>query len=259
MSRMLIAGEWYENLASNSYWEAEYERLVLNNAATLYPDYIAVPFKMTVQSDRGASKADLALIAPDYQMWWVVEVELAHHSLANHVLPQVARLATAAYGEAVAVRLNALAPALELPRLRQMMKGAQPRVLVVVNAETDWEPYLRNWEALLATIEVYRSDTGKHVYLVSGAYPERPLSVLTRCRLDPLIPRLLLIESPARLTPAEDGRYYLEYEGAMTVWEPVPAGNRFWLSPVRASTLPPRVDFVIVELPDGRFSLRQEE
>ncbi len=259
MSRLLIGSEWFEILASNSYWEVEYERLILNNAAALYPDYLAVPFKALVQSDRGAARADMALVAPDYQMWWVVEVELAHHSLANHVLPQVARLATASYGDSEAAVINAADARLELRELRQMMKGSQPKVLVIVNADTDWEPHLRIWDALLSTVEVFRSDTGKHVYRVSGAYPERPRSVLTRCSLDPVVPRLLLIESPARLRPADDGRYYLEYEGSMTTWEAVSARDRFWLSPVRASTLPLRTSFVVVELPDGRLSLRPEK
>jgi hypothetical protein len=39
-------------------------------------------------SEYGSKKPDLALIDRDYRAWWVVEVELAHHSLHHHVLPE---------------------------------------------------------------------------------------------------------------------------------------------------------------------------
>jgi hypothetical protein len=98
MARLLVGSEWYDAVASEDFYEVQFEGLVLQNAASLYPSYFAVPFKTTVTSEHGSKKPDLALIDRDYRAWWVVEVELAHHSLHHHALPQVQVLATAEYG-----------------------------------------------------------------------------------------------------------------------------------------------------------------
>lgn len=258
MPRLLIGGEWYDEVGSTAYWEIEFERLILAQAALLYPEYHVVEFKAKVRSSAGNAKPDLALVDPEYRLWWVVEVELAHHSLSQHVLPQVISLATGAYNEAHASYLAARDPTLDDSKLRNMMRGAQPRVLVLVNGDTDWAPYLRPYGALLATIQVFRSPLNRHVLRVNGDYPERPPDILTRCRHDPAMPRMLQIDSPARLPIGEDRRVYLEFDGTLTVWEALVAKDRFWLSPITTNPLPMGESFDIVLNDDGTLAVRLE-
>src|ERR1051326_3116272 len=98
MARLLIGKEWYEGVSSTAYWEAEFENVLLRRADVLFPEYFMVEFKTEVQGDSDIGKPDFALIEKKYRIWWVVEVELAHHSFAGHVLPQVDTFASGRYG-----------------------------------------------------------------------------------------------------------------------------------------------------------------
>ena len=259
MARLLIGGDWYEAIASTAYYEEEYERLILEQAEQLYPRYRMVSFKTTVASGAGIAKPDFALLSADYVTWWVVEVELAHHSLGGHVMPQVEVLAQAKYSEAEARYLAARDPSLKPAKLRELMRGAQPRVLVIVNApRPEWQTPLSRFGAILAVVEIYRSGQNRHVLRVNGDSPETPGLVLSKCRLDPFIPRLLRVDSPAAIEPGPDGKVYLDYQGSLTVWERVATKDAVWLNPIQTNPLPAHQAFVVIRGGDGRLLLRPE-
>lgn len=258
MARLLINGEWYESLASTAYYEAEYERLIQEQARTLYPGYRLVPFKTTVASEAGTAKADFALISNTYGWWLVVEVELAHHSLSGHVLPQIEVLASARYGDAEAAYLLSQDAALDAQKVRELMRGAQPRVLVIVNGlPASWPSELARFNTLLNSVEVYRSGRNHHVLRVEGGGPEQSLAVVSSCRVDPYIPRLLQIDSPAALDVDVDGHVHLDWKGSETAWSRVQAKDKTWLNPIQTNPLPTREPLVIVR--DGdRLLIRRE-
>ena len=131
--RILLGDEWFEELASTSLYEAEFESLLFQEASRIFPEYYCVPFKTIVISDDGDAKADFVLIHKTYRRWWVVEAEMGHHSLSGHVLPQVRSLSRASYTAAEAHYLCDEEPSLDRERILEMIKGEQPRVLVVVN------------------------------------------------------------------------------------------------------------------------------
>lgn len=246
VARLLIRGESFERVSSDAYWESEFERLVLRESAVLYPEYHFVPFKTEVESEYGVAKPDFALVERQYRRWWVVEAELAHHSLSAHVLPQVEKLAAGLYGPSHATYLHDHGDALDRAALANMMKGAQPRVLVVVNApRPTWVAPLSRFDALLAVVEIFRSSRGEHVLRVNGDYPSPPANALSQCRWDSQIRRFLLIESPAALETPANGRYEIEYDGAVTEWTRVESKDRVWLNPLKATALPPGGRFVL--------------
>src|SRR5436189_3652238 len=123
MAKILVKGEWFEELSPGSLYEDDFERLVTENANVLYPQFVAAPFKTTVETEYGAAKPDFALVSAAYDEWWVVEVELSHHPFEGHVLPQVRRLSEGAYGLAHAKYLCAQNTALGVAQVEQMMKG----------------------------------------------------------------------------------------------------------------------------------------
>src|SRR4051794_22105245 len=99
MARVLVGDSFFEGVPSRSWYERDFESLVVDRAASLFPDWLTVPFRETVIDDSQVGKRpDLALIDKDYRSWWVVEVELAHHSLNDHVLPQVQVFKQGRYG-----------------------------------------------------------------------------------------------------------------------------------------------------------------
>ena len=134
MPRLFVEGQRFEAISSTALLEREYQALLLQYADALFPDLIVVPFSKTVYSEGIGHAGDLAVISHDYSQWWVIEVELAHHSLENHVLPQVATLAQASYGPSEAEWLHNRNDHLDLVALKRMMLGSQPEVVVVVNA-----------------------------------------------------------------------------------------------------------------------------
>lgn len=256
MARLLIGTEWYDSVSSSSFYEFEYEALLLEHARLLFPEYVMVPFKTTLSSEAGSCQADLALIERQYRCWWVVEVELAHHPI-NHLLRQVQVLSTASFGAGEATLLREQSPELDGAALAAMMKGAPPGVLVIVNEpKPAWISDLTRLGAIMTVVEAFRSERNHHVLRVNGAYPSTAVDAITTCHPDPIIPRLLVVDSPANLPFPPQGRFTIEYEGSVTEWERIQTRDRVWLSPVRSSPLPPRGRFVLVRGSGAHFSLR---
>ena len=254
---MLVNGHWYERLAPQSLSEAEFERLVVTNANELYPEYHLVPFRKLVQSAAGDRRADYALIERSFRTWWVVEVELAHHPLNAHVLPQVEVLATARYGPEEANYL-ARQSGLPLAKLLETVKGAQPRVFVIVNQQVlDWQAPLAFHKAAIGVVEVYRSELNEHVLRANGDYPHAPGEVLSVCRVDPLLPRFVRVDSPASLGVTNGSSIQIEYEGGVTQWTRTDSFDRVWLSPTGSNPLPLGLgQFELVRGSSGRLIFR---
>ena len=217
MARILHNDEWYEEISSQGHYESEFENILIREAANLFSDYHLVPFKKIVYSEEEARKPDFALIHKKYITWWVVEVELAHHSFESHVLPQVRTLALARYGVSEAEYLCGKDSELNKTSVVEMLKGKQPRVLVIVNAPVEgWADQLRPFEALLAICQVFRSRFNRYVLRVNGDYPSVDEAVLTTCKCVPMLPRMLEIDSPASLP--KHSEILLYHNDEVTSW-----------------------------------------
>lgn len=255
----MVDGHRYDSLGSTAFLEREYERLITQEAADLFPGLIVVPFKEAVEYEGVWKKPDLAIIDPECRVWWVAEVELAHHSLDRHVLPQVEVLARGSYGERHAARLAEAAPALGHDRIEAMLRGAQPTVAVIVNQPVPgWEQPLTREGALLVIVEVFRSDTRLPIYRVNGHDLVLPGAVLTACRVDPMMPRMLRVDTPGALPPSSDGHLKIGYRGSVTQWRTVATADRTYLSPARGSVWPEGTALNIVRGRDGRLTFDLE-
>jgi hypothetical protein len=257
----LVDNRWYSSLSSNAFLEGEYENLILSRAKQMFPEFFAVNFRKLVQNEHDAKIPDFALIDKAYSSWWIVEVELSHHSFDQHVLPQVSVFATSAYGRSDAEYLQRQDPSLDLSRLREMMRGNQPKVLVIVNTPMPkWKEVLSGAGVLLAIAEVFRSEIGKNIIRVNGDYPRGPEdeTVLSLCQFDKAVPTFLVVSSPARLPSTEDDRYWIEYEGSVMEWVKSGLGDRVWLCPGRAANPLPRDRSTIqlIQLEDNRLTFK---
>jgi len=261
MPRLLVGAEWYEAVASVDFYEVHYENLVMQHAGRLYTDYFAATFKPAVSSEYGTRKPDLALIDRQYRAWWVVEVELAHHSLHHHVLPQIQVLATANYGVPEAEYLARQNSSLALDSLIEMMRGAPPRVLVIVNqAVPDWVEPLAMFRASIGIVEVFRSARNEPILRINGEQPVALGSLVSLCRFDPLVPRLLRVDSPVGLGEGIDGRFLIEFQGSVSEWRRVNAADRVWLNPRGGNPLPTGREFELLRTGSDRlvFEMRGE-
>ncbi len=257
MAKVLFDGEWYEQLASSALYETEFEDLIVGQASRLYPGYHLVPFKKMVFSEEEGRKPDFALIDREYRHWWVVEAELSHHSLENHVLPQVRTLSKAFYGLEEAEYLCARSPELEARYVSDMMKGKQPRVLVIVNARCPgWAEALESLDAHVTVFEVFRSDRNRHLFTVEGEGLCQPDDFVSLCWLDPMMPRLLAVEAPAAIDVPPNGLVKIWYGGGITQWSRMDAQDSVWLNPVSSNPLSSKFTYELVKLEDGSLRIR---
>jgi hypothetical protein len=261
MARLLVRGEWYDAVSSSALYEEDFEALLAHHGGTLYPDFHLVPFKCTVQTEDGRSaRADLALIDRTYRDWWIVEAELAHHSLSGHVLPQIRTLADAVYSSREAAYLARQLTSLDAARLAEMMKGRQPRVLVIVNAaRPDWVEPLARHDALLGVCEIFRSRRNEHVLRINGDHPAVREDIVSDCECDPLIPRLLIVHAPSALNVPPRGRVVVHYQDGVTEWERVDAKDRVWLAPTGGNPLVPGKTYELRRRSDGALVLAVTE
>lgn len=237
MARLIIRGEYYDSVAPGALYEDDYERLLVAHRREIYPAWHLVSFKCTVESPYGNARPDLALVDARYRRWWVVEVELSSHPLYAHVAPQVQSLATGHYDLEHAETLADEIPELDRHALREMVIAEQPRVLVIVNeGRADWLPTIHQWNGRLGIVEVFRSPRNVDVLRVDGEHPDDLGNVISFCYADPALPRSLIVSSPAALPPG--ARLEIAFDGGISEWARIDAGNRVWLMPVRRSPLP---------------------
>jgi hypothetical protein len=258
MARLLIDGEWFDSISPDSIYEKDFEDLLLANAGHLYPSFYAARFKAIVESEHGRAKPDLALIDRSYRSWWVVEVELGSHPLRGHVEQQVAILATAKYGQAEAQQLAKHDAELDPEALVEMMRGRQPRVLIIVNqTKPQWATALARYDALVGVAELFRSRRDHMTVLrINGEHPEELGDVVSLCRVDGVLPNSLRVDSPANLgfDAAETAEIWLD--GSLTEWARIDSGTTAWLVPTRRNPLPfGSRSFTLRRSDDGRLML----
>ena len=261
MARILHNDEWFEEITSRGHYESEFEKVLQQKARNLFTSYHFVPFKVTVYSkeDVDARRPDFALIHTSYRSWWVVEVELAHHSFYGHVLPQVRTLARAEYGQAEADYLCSRNPLLDKDRVIEMFKGSVPRVLVVVNAPVDgWAERLHALDAKVAICQVFRSHHNRYILRLNGEYPSENDEVLTTCECSQVLHRLLEIHAPTQLPLQRDEQVLLYYEGQASLWERLDTAGQVFLHAVRGHDLKPGKRYEIVRQGNGTLMIRLE-
>lgn len=256
MPRLLVNGLWYEAIASRSWMERDFERIVIARAEQLFPGWRCAEFRETVEGEDGVRKRpDLALVDRHCRQWWVVEVELAHHDLYSHVLPQVDAFRTGRYGDRHAIALATALPDLGIDRLTLMMLGVPPQVLVLVDSpNTNWYRPLREHGVGLGIVEPFRDESNHLILRLNGDQPELPGEVISRCSRWQQLRRLWKVHSPATLTEQVDETLVIEYQGVLSEWHIVRLSNSILIQPLRGDVL---VDLMVAELlrrEDGTLS-----
>lgn len=258
MARLLIDGDWHYPIASESQFESDYEALIVSQADLLFPGCYLVPFKVPVESEEGCKIPDLVLIDSQYRQWWVVEIEMAHHSLERHVMPQVEVFSRGKYGsEHVAYLLNH-SGSLDRASLENMLKGSQPRVLVIVNRSVPgWYEPIHRLNGMLVVIEVFRSSRNRYTLLANDDWPGvDPEHVITTCQVDNVIRTFLKINSPAGLPVAHGERVSIQLAGGVTVWTRIDISDSVWLQPTERNPLEANRSYSIVRNSNGELAFR---
>jgi hypothetical protein len=257
MPRLLVGALWYEAITSRSWMERDFERIVIDRAGDIFPGWRCAEFRETVEGEDGTRKQpDLALVDHQCRQWWVIEVELAHHDLYSHVLPQVDAFRTGRYGERHAAALAQALPDLGLDRLKLMMRGVSPEVLVLVDSpNTSWRRPLREHGVLLGIVEPFRDEANHLILRLNGDHPELPGDIISRCSRSELR-RLWRVQSPATLTEPADEPLRIEHEGVVSEWQIVRLADSILIKPIRGDLLAELAVVDLVRREDGKLSFQ---
>jgi hypothetical protein len=259
MPRLRFRDEWFDEVDATRFYESEFEAVILQNPDLLCPGAFLVPFKERIQdSSLNVHCADLALIDRDYRFWWVIEVELTSHSLYSHVLPQVSTFLDGYYGTQHARALLKTQHELEEIRLHDMLRGEQPRVVVIADRFLDdWRSELRHVGAYYAVLNVFRSPENADIIYFDGILPAIAAQHISRAVPVNGIPRMLRLLSPGGIPGSDRSRLKVFFEGRPTTWMRVETNKQCFITPHEPLNLAKRRSYVL-ETDGDRLILREE-
>ena len=117
--------------------EDEFERQILRVASGLMPNYLIANWKPLIRDRYGrGARPDLAMISSDLESWYVVEVELARHSVPGHIAPQLETLSNGVYDSSLLTSLQSAFPSHDIELLTRMVRR-EPGLLCIVDEYTD--------------------------------------------------------------------------------------------------------------------------
>ena len=117
--------------------EDEFEKQILRIASVLMPNYLIANWKPLIRDRHGhGARPDLAMISSDLESWYVIEVELARHSVSGHIAPQLETLGNGVYDSSILPSLRKAFPSHNSDRLTRMVRR-EPGLLCIVDQYTD--------------------------------------------------------------------------------------------------------------------------
>lgn len=256
MNRILHNDIWFDPIASNALYESEYENIIIQYANLLFPRFKMIRFRELIESEYGASRPDFILLHNDYKIWFFVEVEMIHHDFENHVYPQIINLYNGVIDDTYINAIIRNAPDLDILRLNDLIARTSPAVLVILNKhEHEWEKALLRIGIYVCTIEIYRSDRNHTIFQISGLIPDMDSCIISYCYVDKILPRHLIIESPAAL-PVPPGQSIKLYdESGVSLWTRIDIKNKTWLRCDRSILLNKNTKYAIMSSVDYKFTL----
>ena len=117
--------------------ESQFEEQVLRVTSELMPSYKAASWKPLIRDWHGhGAKPDIAMVSNDLESWYVIEVELASHSISGHIAPQLETLRNGVYDNSLVPSLKRAFPYEEVESLTRMVRR-EPGLLCIIDQYTD--------------------------------------------------------------------------------------------------------------------------
>jgi hypothetical protein len=271
MSRLLVVKKqtgWYYKLSDVLFYnESQFETMLLQHVRAIFEDFLTIPFKREIKSDTGViKKPDLALIRNDFKEWWIVEVELADHSI-DIVKQQVNVFLNGDYSDydglvdymVKQIRVHHQSRKISNARIKRLVKNIVPSVLVIVDSrKEDWEREFRTMNVNVCVMEIYRHNRNRYSYRLAGNYPYI-VSKESPCRFERrLINTLQVIEASILDGKKENEEIDISYDGELTKWIVVRDRKKVYLKYIRAGIpLTPTNTFILKMSTRNKFFLER--
>lgn len=207
--RLALNGELFQPIRCT---EETIEGILRSNGHALFEGLHYYDFRPPISSRYGARHPDGALVAPGYDRWWVVEIEVYAHDVEAHIVPQLQGLAEGLYGWD-AFRYLTRHPGFDLQDYTDVDVW-EPSFLLIVDHAT---PHIRAAVARssfdLLECSVFKSESNQYAMTVNGNPPRRS---------EPSLPagvdvRLEEAGGIALLVPMGGKRVRTVYEGHLLV------------------------------------------
>lgn len=242
--RLGLRGEEYAKLSMKSLYESQLLESILQNQDVLFPGYACGRFAPLLTSPWGDVRPDLALVdVVNYQKWWLVEVEMSHHSLYWHVAEQIEKLGRSQIDEKVIVSLSAAIPNADHQRLKKLVESTPPSLLCIADRIPDeWRHAVPRDLVTWMEVTAYRSQTGAIALRSQNQVAIRSTvrtGKFTYIRGLPSVFRLHLDEPIAKANPIQ-----IEYRGVTGLWV-VDQETRL-VSPIGTIELPGKTNFELL-------------
>jgi hypothetical protein len=232
--------------------EAPFESIALRMLSRLYPSCHAFSFKPLVTHHGIGWRPDVAVIDKNWAYWFVVEIEIATHSLEKHVLPQVRAFRDGDYGEDAAASIAQIIGT--SPDHAATLVRYVPRYVAVVSnhEEQEWATQLAAENVQYLSVAGYERVVGPPAYLVTGLLRAAERSV----GFGVALPSHQAIRLPR--SDFWQTRVYRVVESSGTAeWECVIDKQVVWLTKRRGVvTLPDKAWVQLIAQDDGLLLLR---
>jgi hypothetical protein len=174
LSSLLVDGEEFEPLHCS---EEILEGLLRTYGTMIFPGFRYFDFRPPVLSRAGTRHPDGALVAPGHERWWVVEVEVHTHSVADHIEPQLGALRDGHYGPTVFGYLDRH-DGFEASAYASIDSWQPYFLLIVDEATAEIRAAAERCEFRVVECAVLRSQRSRYALAVTGDRPRldvRPL------------------------------------------------------------------------------------
>lgn len=152
-----------------SYTEVEFEEHCIRALSCIYPDYLCIRFEVPFTLDGKVSKPDLAMISKRMSHWYVLEVELASHSLEFHVLPQVKAFRYGDIDIEAAVRVINKNSNISISQAQTLVKHVPRFVAVAMNRpRKDWLDIFKSHDVQCISVAIYKNKDELHAHELVG-------------------------------------------------------------------------------------------
>lgn len=252
-NRMSYEQIFYDN-------ERHFADIAKKHLVDILPDFHVVDFTPFVLGNDGIRRRpDLALVHRRHQMWVVVEVELEHHSLEHHVLPQMQALTTGIYEVTHAEYLSKACPDIEIDRAKELVTYTSPQIATLVNSrgvkKKGWAILETDLQVKLMFLEIYRSKTDDTIFSLSGYIPHIAPQRITGAKTHGML-NALVCPNPDAISVSADGELRMYADDRPTYWRVLKTADSAVLIPKQPLTLRRDRNYEIRQAEDGHLLLR---
>lgn len=257
--KKLLIGECHDDdifyqVDPTEFSEIDFEAEVVKALSCLQPDYWCGIFAGCFVYEEERRCADVALLHKTMSHWFVVEVELAGHSLEHHVLPQVRCFRYGDPDPSCTTSLTRAFPFLT-PEQAATLLLYVPRFVAVAGNLPDpgWTQSLRVMDVQHLTVSIYRDRNGRSAHEVEGRLVARTES-LGFARFS-MIDKCLRINKGCGLPMGHI--QITDQFGNPASWTVREEAGVLWISKDRGPTLLDHDSYVqIIRTFEGRITLR---